>query len=383
MPAPEYRPPGSTSARLRRRSMTEIEPSWPVISRPTCAARSGSRNALLPQARRFGRSRVPRSMSRNGVGTCWLTTRIISSGVTPLAASEATKETAEVPTQTSNWLTVRLTESRSSARSAPISYTAPVKPPPPRTSAVLERRRRRRGTFPLGAPLPFGESGTTLSINPSLFRNSGGARVSTSCDAATRSHARPAAGAVCAPRAGLGPRPRVVARQTNARDTPRGRHDGRLRRGSRDRAGPVRRPCRRRATSGVRGEALHDLDRPAAAGPRLRLPDAGPGDGRARPAGRHRRRPVAARRGRPDAEHRADRGPRRASERRGRDPGQRGYRRRRHGLRPAAGLVPHRRALRPRTGRRARRARGGARVAARPPPAHARADRRARPRRRA
>src|SRR3954449_13529209 len=39
---------------------------------------------------------------------------------------------------------VRLTERRSSARSAPISYTPPVKPPPPRTSAVLERRLRRR-----------------------------------------------------------------------------------------------------------------------------------------------------------------------------------------------------------------------------------------------
>ena len=33
----------------------------------------------------MGRISVPRSMSLNGVGTCWLTTRIISSGVTPLA----------------------------------------------------------------------------------------------------------------------------------------------------------------------------------------------------------------------------------------------------------------------------------------------------------
>jgi hypothetical protein len=44
----------------------------------------------------------------------------------------------------SNWLTVRLTLSRSSARSAPISYTAPVNPPPPSTSAVLESFARRR-----------------------------------------------------------------------------------------------------------------------------------------------------------------------------------------------------------------------------------------------
>ncbi len=47
---------------------------------------------------RFGRRSVPTSMSRNGVGTCWLTTRIISSGVTPFAASEATNEPADVPT---------------------------------------------------------------------------------------------------------------------------------------------------------------------------------------------------------------------------------------------------------------------------------------------
>ena len=37
-------------------------------------------------------------MSRNGVGDCWLTTRIISSGVTPLAVSAATKAPALVPT---------------------------------------------------------------------------------------------------------------------------------------------------------------------------------------------------------------------------------------------------------------------------------------------
>ena len=37
-------------------------------------------------------------MSRNGVGTCRLTTRIISSGVMPLAAIEATKAPALVPT---------------------------------------------------------------------------------------------------------------------------------------------------------------------------------------------------------------------------------------------------------------------------------------------
>ena len=44
----------------------------------------------------------------------------------------------------SNWLTVLFVAIRSSARSAPISYTPPVKPPPPSTSAVLSLRRRRR-----------------------------------------------------------------------------------------------------------------------------------------------------------------------------------------------------------------------------------------------
>src|SRR5260370_22330234 len=44
----------------------------------------------------------------------------------------------------SNSLTVRLTESRSRARSAPISYTPPVNPPPPRTSALRDRLARGR-----------------------------------------------------------------------------------------------------------------------------------------------------------------------------------------------------------------------------------------------
>ena len=83
--------------------------------------RSGSSAALWAISSAFGRISVPRSTSRNGVGTCWFTTRIISSGVTPLATSEATNDPALVPTYTSNWLTVRFTASRSSARSAPIS----------------------------------------------------------------------------------------------------------------------------------------------------------------------------------------------------------------------------------------------------------------------
>ena len=58
---------------------------------------------------------------RSDAGGWSLTTCIICSGVTPLAASAAISEPALVPTKTSNSLTDRLVVSRSSARSAPIS----------------------------------------------------------------------------------------------------------------------------------------------------------------------------------------------------------------------------------------------------------------------
>src|SRR3954451_11153728 len=164
MPAPEYMPLGRPSARPRPMSITEAPLRWPATSRTTSRALKGRLTAARAYSKRLGRSSVPTSMSRNGVGTCWLTTRIISSGVTPLAASAATKAPALVPTYTSNWLAVRLTESRSSARSAPISYTPPVKPPPPSTSAVFDRRGRRRRGAPFGAAV--GSSLTTLPIPP-------------------------------------------------------------------------------------------------------------------------------------------------------------------------------------------------------------------------
>jgi hypothetical protein len=50
------------------------------------------------RTREVGRSSVPTSMSRKGVGTWRLTTRIISSGVMPLAAIEATNGARAVPT---------------------------------------------------------------------------------------------------------------------------------------------------------------------------------------------------------------------------------------------------------------------------------------------
>src|SRR5918996_451312 len=69
----------------------------------------------------------------------------------------------------SNWLTVRLTASRSSARSAPISYTPPVKPPPPRTRAVRERRVRRRRGFPR-VPEAFFAGFWSLTTSPIHLR---------------------------------------------------------------------------------------------------------------------------------------------------------------------------------------------------------------------
>ena len=69
----------------------------------------------------MGRNSALTRASGNGVGTWSTRTRIISSGVIPLDTAAATKAPALVPTKTSNWFTVRLTESRSSARRAPIS----------------------------------------------------------------------------------------------------------------------------------------------------------------------------------------------------------------------------------------------------------------------
>src|SRR5436309_705422 len=68
----------------------------------------------------------------------------------------------------SNSLTVRLTDSRSSARRAPISYTPPVKPPPPSTKAVRERLGRglRAGglDFALGRSVAAVSSLTTFPM---------------------------------------------------------------------------------------------------------------------------------------------------------------------------------------------------------------------------
>ena len=62
------------------------------------AMRQGSSAPVFANSSRLSRRTVPTSMSRKGVGTCWLTTRIISSGVIPLEASAATNDPALVPT---------------------------------------------------------------------------------------------------------------------------------------------------------------------------------------------------------------------------------------------------------------------------------------------
>ena len=99
MPEPEYSPEGSTSARPMATSMADNwEPSAlsSVRARPDRPQRQPS--VLVTNSLKLGRSSWSRLTSRNGVGTWRLTTRIISSGVTPLETSAATNEPALVPT---------------------------------------------------------------------------------------------------------------------------------------------------------------------------------------------------------------------------------------------------------------------------------------------
>jgi len=98
MPRPSYRPAGRPSARPTATSTIDVWPSCPTSVRASPTMRSGSSAIACANSRAFRRISVERSMSRKGVGTWRLTTRIISSGVMPLAASDATKEPALVPT---------------------------------------------------------------------------------------------------------------------------------------------------------------------------------------------------------------------------------------------------------------------------------------------
>ena len=78
--------------------MAVIAPSWPASSRVIRARCHGSITPRRANSTSLGRSSVPTSTSLNGVGPWRLTTRIISSGVTPLAARAATNDPALVPT---------------------------------------------------------------------------------------------------------------------------------------------------------------------------------------------------------------------------------------------------------------------------------------------
>ena len=80
-------------------SMTETSPSWPASSRAMPHQRPRQRDALADELADVGaQQRAEIDVAERVVGTCWLTTRIISSGVTPLAASAAMNEPALVPT---------------------------------------------------------------------------------------------------------------------------------------------------------------------------------------------------------------------------------------------------------------------------------------------
>jgi hypothetical protein len=91
-------PEGSACARPSTTSIAETWPTWATSVRTSPTLRHGSRSALVANSPRLGRSRWPRLTSRKAEGAWRLTTRIISSGVTPLAASAATREPALVPT---------------------------------------------------------------------------------------------------------------------------------------------------------------------------------------------------------------------------------------------------------------------------------------------
>jgi hypothetical protein len=78
--------------------MAEMAPRCPTTWRPSRMSWKGSMAPLRANSAKLGRRSVPTSMSRNEVRTSRLTTRIISSGVTPLAAIEATKAPTLVPT---------------------------------------------------------------------------------------------------------------------------------------------------------------------------------------------------------------------------------------------------------------------------------------------
>ena len=91
-------PEGSASPSASTRSTADSEPSERATLRATLTACSGSLSALRRELALVERRNISRSSGGSECGTWSLTVRIICSGVTPLAASEAISEPALVPT---------------------------------------------------------------------------------------------------------------------------------------------------------------------------------------------------------------------------------------------------------------------------------------------
>ena len=91
-------PDGSASPRASTRSTADSEPSEDATLRATLTACSGSLSAFSANSALLSRSSISRPIGGSADGNWSLTVRIICSGVTPLATSEAISEPALVPT---------------------------------------------------------------------------------------------------------------------------------------------------------------------------------------------------------------------------------------------------------------------------------------------
>ena len=210
-------------------------------------------------------------MSRNGVGTCWLTTRIISSGVTPLAASDGDERAgagADVDVELVDGAVDRQQVERAqgadlvdaAGEAAAAEHERGLRPPRPTPA----RAALRRGA----AAAPLGSSLTTLPIRgvygPRLPRPRGcfgpamRIRLLVLTALACLLALAPGAAAASLPalQAKLGREMRLAGTSrapTSATSTP---------------ADALRPQARRRARARVGREALHDVDRAAALRPR-------------------------------------------------------------------------------------------------------------------
>ena len=91
-------PDGSASPSASTRSTADSEPSEEATLRATLSACSGIFSAFLANSRLVQAQEHLAAQRRQREGSWSLTVRIICSGVTPLATSEAISEPALVPT---------------------------------------------------------------------------------------------------------------------------------------------------------------------------------------------------------------------------------------------------------------------------------------------